>query len=36
MEARRTRNKALRERKALRLAEKRSGIVAVEHEEAQQ
>lgn len=34
MEARRTRNKAVRERKALRLAEKRSGIHAVETESA--
>lgn len=34
MEARRVRNKAVRERKALRLAEKRSGINAVANEEA--
>ncbi|EIW68939.1 50S small subunit ribosomal protein L19e [Tremella mesenterica] len=33
MEARRVKNKAMRERKALRLAEKRQGIIEVEHEE---
>lgn len=36
MEARRTRNKALRERKALRLADKRAGITAVEAEAVQE
>lgn len=36
MEARRVKNKAARERRAARVAEKRSGIVAVEHEEAKE
>jgi large subunit ribosomal protein L19e len=33
MEARRVKNKAMRERKAQRLAEKRSGLLEVEREE---
>ncbi|KAF8907660.1 ribosomal protein L19/L19e domain-containing protein [Gymnopilus junonius] len=36
MEARRIKNKAARERRAARVAEKRQGIVAVEQEEAKQ
>ncbi|KAF5339307.1 hypothetical protein D9611_009912 [Ephemerocybe angulata] len=36
MEARRVKNKAARERRAARVAEKRSGIIAVEHEDAQE
>ncbi|TEB26369.1 hypothetical protein FA13DRAFT_1056246 [Coprinellus micaceus] len=36
MEARRVKNKAARERRAARVAEKRQGIVAVEHEDAQE
>ncbi|KAF9006052.1 ribosomal protein L19/L19e domain-containing protein [Cyathus striatus] len=36
MEARRVKNKAVRERKAARLAEKRQGITAVEHEAAKE
>jgi large subunit ribosomal protein L19e len=36
METRRSRNKVTRERKALRLAEKRAGIHAVETEQAQE
>lgn len=32
MEARRSKNKAARERRAERVAEKRSAIIAVEHE----
>jgi large subunit ribosomal protein L19e len=36
MEARRARNKAVRERKAIRLAEKRAGIHQVETEAAAQ
>lgn len=33
MEARRVKNKALRERRAQRLAEKRQGLTEIEHEE---
>jgi large subunit ribosomal protein L19e len=36
MEARRIKNKAMRERKAQRLAEKRAGILEVEREEEHQ
>ncbi|CAE6404205.1 unnamed protein product [Rhizoctonia solani] len=36
MEARRVKNKATRERRAARLAEKRQGLIAVEHEEAKE
>ncbi|KAJ2926865.1 hypothetical protein H1R20_g10224, partial [Candolleomyces eurysporus] len=36
MEARRVKNKAARERRAARIAEKRQGITAVEHEDAQE
>lgn len=36
MEARRVKNKAMRERKAQRLAEKRSAILEVEREEEHQ
>ncbi|EAU93376.1 60S ribosomal protein L19 [Coprinopsis cinerea okayama7 len=36
MEARRLKNKAIRERRAARLAEKRQGITAVEQEDAQE
>ncbi|MCV2423783.1 50S ribosomal protein L19e, partial [Paucibacter sp. DJ4R-1] len=36
MEARRVKNKATRERRAARLAEKRQGLTAVEHEEAKE
>jgi len=36
MEARRTKNKAVRERRAARLAEKRQGIHAVEQETAKE
>jgi large subunit ribosomal protein L19e len=36
MEARRVKNKAMRERRAQRLAEKRQGILNVEREEEQQ
>ncbi|KAG9120979.1 60S ribosomal protein L19A [Ceratobasidium sp. 392] len=36
MEARRVKNKAARERRAARIAEKRQGLFAVEHEEAKE
>jgi large subunit ribosomal protein L19e len=36
MEARRVKNKAMRERKATRLAEKRQGILEVEREEVKE
>lgn len=36
MEARRIKNKAIRERRAARVAEKRQGLVAIEHEDAQE
>ncbi|KXN83357.1 60S ribosomal protein L19 [Leucoagaricus sp. SymC.cos] len=36
MEARRAKNKAIRERRAARTAEKRQALIAIEHEDAQE